>query len=442
MSSPRAPDEQEEEKRDGETEEKTSSSVNEKKSEDEKPVGKRPLSPDLEPAISAKIAKKTDESEASSNSGSPSDLSTGTSREVVEPEPVTDHTLQVAQHYNSLEETGFNKRNQSRIVYMRNFNNWIKSMLISEYVAKVRQDNSHGAPIRVLDMCCGKGGDLFKWRKGNISHLICADIAGVSVEQCQARYNDMISRSKNERGFAPVFTAEFLTQDCTKVRLREKYRDPSLKLDLVSCQFAFHYSFESLQQAECMLRNAAESLRTGGYFIATLPDAYDLVSRWYKCDGNKYGNDLYTVDFQCDKTKPPPLFGAKYNFCLEGVVDCPEFLVHQPTLRKLALKFGLECVLFERFEDFYERMKTEGRSLLGKIQALETYPPYLEAPLLGQNPGDYQHAVQYMQSSTGHRKIGTLSKPEWEATSLYAVMAFQKMKTTWNAEGKPEYTKQ
>lgn len=138
---------------------------------------------------------------------------------------------------------------------------------------------------------------------------------------------------------------------------------------------------------------------------------------------------MYTVDFQCDKTKPPPLFGAKYNFCLEGVVDCPEFLVHQPTLRKLALKFGLECVLFERFEDFYERMKTEGRSLLGKIQALETYPPYLEAPLLGQNPGDYQHAVQYMQSSTGHRKIGTLSKPEWEATS--ELLLLPENKTFW-----------
>lgn len=61
------------------------------------------------------------------------------------------------------------------------------------------------------------------------------------------------------------------------MRLREKYKDPSLKLDLVSCQFAFHYSFESLQQAECMLRNAGESLRPGGYFIATIPDAYDLV---------------------------------------------------------------------------------------------------------------------------------------------------------------------
>lgn len=62
-----------------------------------------------------------------------------------------------------------------------------------------------------------------------------------------------------------------------QVRLREKFTDPSVQLDFVSCQFAFHYSFESLPQAECMLQNASESLKPGGYFIGTIPDAYDLV---------------------------------------------------------------------------------------------------------------------------------------------------------------------
>lgn len=60
-------------------------------------------------------------------------------------------------------------------------------------------------------------------------------------------------------------------------------------------------------------------------------------------------------------------------------------------------------------------MKNEGKSLLGKMQALETYPPYHEAPLLGQQTVDYQHANNYMQDSVGHRKIGTLSQSEWDA---------------------------
>lgn len=78
-----------------------------------------------------------------------------------------------------------------------------------------------------------------------------------------------------------------------------------------------------------------------------LIDFFRGSSRWQKCDGNKFGNDVYSIDFLCDKERPP-LFGAKYNFHLEGVVDCPEFLVHLPTLRKLALKNGLDLVSFER----------------------------------------------------------------------------------------------
>ncbi|KAK0180457.1 hypothetical protein PV327_006096 [Microctonus hyperodae] len=305
---------------------------------------------------------------------------------------ITDNSAVVAGHYNAIEEKGLSYRSQSRIFFMRNFNNWIKSMLINEYLRKVRQFAAHGTPLRVMDMCCGKGGDLLKWKKANISHLICADIADVSVKQCENRYKEIVSQSGNDRGFTPVFTAEFITADCAKVRLREKYKDPSLQLDLVSCQFALHYSFESLPQAMCMLQNASESLKPGGYFIATLPDANDLVYQWRKADGNKFGNNIYNVEFCCNKDDIP-LFGAKYNFHLEGVVDCPEFLVYLPLLKKLALKLGLEFVSFERFDEFYERHQQEGKSLLGKMQALETYPPYHEAPLLGQNPQDYQDAL-------------------------------------------------
>lgn len=40
------------------------------------------------------------------------------------------HSSAVAAHYNELQEVGLEKRSQSRIFYLRNFNNWIKSILI------------------------------------------------------------------------------------------------------------------------------------------------------------------------------------------------------------------------------------------------------------------------------------------------------------------------
>ena len=66
-------------------------------------------------------------------------------------------------------------------------------------------------------------------------------------------------------------------------------------------------------------------------------------SRWRKADGNRFGNEIYQVEFNC------PLFGGAYNFSLEGVVDCPEFLVHFKTLEKIAKKFGLKLVMYQSY---------------------------------------------------------------------------------------------
>ena len=60
-------------------------------------------------------------------------------------------------------------------------------------------------------------------------------------------------------------------------RLKNYFKKPDMKLDIVSSQFSFHYSFESLNQAETMIRNASENLRRGGYFIATIPDANEIM---------------------------------------------------------------------------------------------------------------------------------------------------------------------
>lgn len=87
-----------------------------------------------------------------------------------------------------------------------------------EYMDTIHENTSFGTPVRVMDMCCGKGGDLLKWRKAHIRHLICADIAETSVEQCRTRYEEMKQRNRRERHHQQIFTAEFIKADCTKVR--------------------------------------------------------------------------------------------------------------------------------------------------------------------------------------------------------------------------------
>ena len=57
----------------------------------------------------------------------------------------------VAKHYDNLPEKGKEQRKDSRIFFMRCFNNWIKSTLIQEYIEKIRDRNPDGHRIKVLD---------------------------------------------------------------------------------------------------------------------------------------------------------------------------------------------------------------------------------------------------------------------------------------------------
>ncbi|XP_036275251.1 mRNA cap guanine-N7 methyltransferase isoform X3 [Pipistrellus kuhlii] len=261
------------------------------------------------------------------------------------------HSSTVAAHYNELQEVGLEKRSQSRIFYLRNFNNWMKSVLI--------------------------------------------DIADVSVKQCQQRYEDMKNRRDNEY----IFNAEFITADCSKELLIDKFRDPEMHFDICSCQFVCHYSFESYDQADMMLRNACERLSPGGYFIGTTPNSFELIRRLEASETESFGNEIYTVKFQ--KKGDYPLFGCKYDFNLEGVVDVPEFLVYFPLLTEMVKKYNMKLIYKKTFREFYEEKikNSENKMLLKRMQALEAYPANGNSKLASEKADDYEHAAQYIKNS-------------------------------------------
>ncbi|XP_074347732.1 mRNA cap guanine-N(7) methyltransferase 1-like [Apium graveolens] len=81
--------------------------------------------------------------------------------------------------------------------------------------------SSYGPPIAkpkfnhqgdaVLDLACGKGGDLIKWDKAKVGYYVGIDIAEGSIEDCRTRYNgDADQSSKN-------FTSRLLYADCFEV---------------------------------------------------------------------------------------------------------------------------------------------------------------------------------------------------------------------------------
>lgn len=76
-------------------------------------------------------------------------------------------------------------------------------------------------------------------------------------------------------------------------------------------------------------------------------------------------NEHYQITSVFDKVAVPR-FGAEYVFHLEDAIDdCPEYLVHWPTLCRLAEVAGLRCILRMGFHDwFYDRVaEHEGRDV-------------------------------------------------------------------------------
>lgn len=340
----------------------------------------------------------------------------------------------VAKHYNELHEGDMEDRVKSRIFHLRNFHNLIKRMLINDILTRIKQRNGYNKSITVLDMCSGKGGDLLKWKNGGIDHLVCADIAGTSVEQCEARYKKIQERSKHGRDRRKTFTAQFITADCTKQRLRDFYSDICMTFDLTSCQFSVHYSFESKLQAEMLLQNACERLKPGGYFIGTLPNAYELIKRLRDAKGSSFGNDVYEISFESEDKRNIPLFGAKYHFRLEGVVDCPEFVVYFPLLEKMAEKYNMKLVFKTTFADFFHQKgrDNDGSELIGRIQDFAPFP--LDDELMNNDEQSYANGKKYWtekQTGTNARckpmNVGTLSQAEWEVSTIYLVFVFQRL---------------
>ncbi|KAK4535645.1 hypothetical protein CDCA_CDCA05G1670 [Cyanidium caldarium] len=320
---------------------------------------------------------------------------------------------QVAEHYNTRRDEGRQGRRQSRILQLRNLNNWVKSVLISLHLRP---------GYAVLDLACGKGGDLQKFVRGHVSLWVGVDHARVSLQHALQRYNELPDEQR-------VFPAFLICADAFGVPLEPHWDRAWPKFDLVSCQFAMHYAFESAERVRMLLRNVTARLKPGGFFIGTTPDANVLVRKLRAAPGWWFGNSVYRIEFepppssettplkaggddQADTTAPAAAktfpadrpYGIRYRFTLdENVEDCPEYLVHFPSLEVLAREeFGLELLLQMNFHEFFHTFA-----------------------LAKDAPPTYRELLRVMR--VFHPESHSLSSEEWDAAYLYTVFAFRKV---------------
>ena len=301
-----------------------------------------------------------------------------------------DQATSVAQHYNSLSDRHRTLSSGSNILHLRNLNNFVKSVLFQKHLP--RGDRKRGGAA-VLDLACGKGGDMLKFKASDVAVYVGIDIAARSVQDGIHRYN-----GANGRREMP-FQGTFMAGDFCASSIESKLPD-GVRFHLVSCQFAMHYAFQSEARAVSLLRNAACKLRVGGTFVATIPDANVLVKRLRASEGLRFGNSLYSVEFAeaaTPKSFTSSPFGLAYRFSLtEAVEDCEEYLVHLPTLTRLAAAAGLELIYAKNFTDFFAEEWQSHRGLLERMRVLP--------------------------------EEGSISQEEWDVAHVYMAVAFRRVR--------------
>ncbi|CAK7219257.1 mRNA cap guanine-N7 methyltransferase [Sporothrix bragantina] len=217
----------------------------------------------------------------------------------------------VRSHYNAVPERGREwRKTASTIKGLRSMNNWVKSCIIQKFAPdeefEERTRNGIGGAgqheLLVLDIGCGKGGDLGKWNQApqKVQLYVGLDPADVSIAQARDRYREMTTRGGhghggrggyNHHNRAPprVFDARFMVKDCFGESIGDINiiqdvgfdQNPLSRkgFDVVSMMFCMHYAFESEQKARTMLKNVASALKKGGRFLGCIPNSDVLGDR-------------------------------------------------------------------------------------------------------------------------------------------------------------------
>ena len=121
------------------------------------------------------------------------------------------------------------ERQNSRIIHLRTFNNWVKSYLIDMYTPMPN--------ACIFDCACGRGGDLQKWSLKNQSSFLFADVARQAIGKLYQR----LSTGRNKNCDATFIIGDSYSHDIAE--LLAQHSNEVKTFQIASCQFAFHYAF-------------------------------------------------------------------------------------------------------------------------------------------------------------------------------------------------------
>jgi SAM-dependent methyltransferase len=230
--------------------------------------------------------------------------------------------------------TYYNKQSSNETASMRKFNNFVKGEIIKRGLISngtkskkiLSPKSKYGIKGKnVMDLACGKMGDFLKYCLNGVDKLVGVDImpdnlfnidngAGVRLLKTFSKDSRCKSLVNNTMMILGDCSKDIISGDAASDALNKYYLDiiygrlqpKSGKLsrmfnigingfELVVCNFAIHYMFNTQDTLDIFLSNVKRNLNVGGYFVGTYLDANEILKSMgekNKIEGYYYTNKV------------------------------------------------------------------------------------------------------------------------------------------------------
>jgi len=192
----------------------------------------------------------------------------------------------------------------------REFHNWIKSIIIYSYCSPGKENiDGKARKKNVLDLGCGRGGDIMRMYHSRVNEFVGIDpdyegLFGV-LDSSTVRYQNNFKKY-------PDFTKMFFIHADPSVSLTVESQEkkfPSMnsdnkkkinyyfgkdkKYDIINCQFAIHYIFDSQASINNLSNTVKHFLKLDGYLLCTTFDSKQVLNL---LNGKQSYTSYYTDD--------------------------------------------------------------------------------------------------------------------------------------------------
>lgn len=329
--------------------------------------------------------------------------------------------LQTLQTSDIIENNVYYARNVNRMKILSKpmltfHNKEIKSKLFSLF--KNSQSN-------LVDLACGKAGDLYKWIDNRYKSVVGFDI---NLDNIMNSNDGAYKRLYQAKQLNNKLNAVFLQKDVSKPwidttsiendTMRELYdilwgttkrKDvkniPMLKyynimqsqFEVVSCQFAIHYMFATDESLETFCANVNKVMKEGGYFMGTCLDGAKVNELLESTeDGKKLGklneNVIWMLKKKYDKYEEMKT-GQLISVYLESINRIyDEYLVDLKLLEDKLAKYNIKVLTqvdlnkleikssIGNFKDWYDKEKYPMADVLKEYSFLNTWFVFKKYP--------------------------------------------------------------